>query len=66
MIDKELTKMAWDFSAVCTPDPFDRRTYQSPHAITPFVELFSSTKPTGSRRRPWSSCATTTTAAGSA
>jgi DNA transposition AAA+ family ATPase len=39
MIDKELTKMAWDFSSVRTPDPFDRRTYESPHAITPFVEM---------------------------
>ena len=31
--------MAWDFSAVRTPAPFDRRTYETPHAITPFVEL---------------------------
>lgn len=39
MIDKELTQMAWDFVTVRTPDPLDRRTYSSPHAIPPFVEL---------------------------
>jgi AAA domain len=39
MIDKELTTMAWEFSKIRTPDPFDRRTYESPHAITPFAEL---------------------------
>jgi DNA transposition AAA+ family ATPase len=39
MIDKELTKMAWAFSTIRAPDPFDRRTYESPHAITPFAEL---------------------------
>ncbi len=39
MIDKELTTMAWDFCVIRTPDPFDRRTHESPHAITPFVEL---------------------------
>jgi hypothetical protein len=39
MIDKELTTMAWDFTVIRTPDPFDRRTHESPHAISPFVEL---------------------------
>ncbi len=39
MIDKELTRMAWDFVTIRTPDPHDRRTYNSPHAISPFVEL---------------------------
>jgi DNA transposition AAA+ family ATPase len=31
--------MAWDFTVIRTPDPFDRRTHESPHAITPFAEL---------------------------
>ncbi|MGI8448654.1 MAG: hypothetical protein ACR2MP_16050, partial [Streptosporangiaceae bacterium] len=39
MIDKELTQMAGDFVAIRTPDPFDRRTYSSPHVIPSFVEL---------------------------
>jgi DNA transposition AAA+ family ATPase len=39
MIDKELTQMAWDFVTIRTPDLMDWRTYSSPHAIPPFVEL---------------------------
>jgi DNA transposition AAA+ family ATPase len=39
MIDKEVTQMAWDFVTIRTPDPFDRRTYSSPHVIPAFVEL---------------------------
>ena len=65
-IDKELTQLGWDLTTIRTPDPFDRRTYASTHALPPFVELLIVTRPTGSRPRPWSSSATTTTAAASA
>jgi AAA domain len=39
MIDKELTRLSWDFVTIRTPDPLDRRTYASTHALPPFVEL---------------------------
>ena len=39
MIDKELTQLAAAFATIRTPDPFDRRTYASTHALPPFVEL---------------------------
>ncbi len=39
MIDKELTQLASAFAIIRTPDPFDRRTYASTHALPPFVEL---------------------------
>ncbi len=39
MIDKELTQLASAFTTIRTPDPFDRRTYASTHALPPFVEL---------------------------
>jgi DNA transposition AAA+ family ATPase len=39
MIDKELTQLASAFVTIRTPDPFDRRTYASTHALPPFVEL---------------------------
>ena len=39
MIDKELTQLGWDLTTIRTPDPFDRRTYASTHALPPFVEL---------------------------
>jgi DNA transposition AAA+ family ATPase len=38
-IDKELTQPGWDLTTIRTPDPFDRRTYASTHALPPFVEL---------------------------
>jgi len=39
MIDKELTQLGWDLTTIRTPDPFDRRTYASTHALPSFVEL---------------------------
>jgi DNA transposition AAA+ family ATPase len=39
MIDKELTQLGWDLTTIRTPDPCDRRTYASTHALPPFVEL---------------------------
>lgn len=66
MIDKELTTMAWDFCVIRTPDPFDRAPTRARTPSRRSSNCSSSTKPTGSRHRPWSSCATTTTAAGSA
>jgi DNA transposition AAA+ family ATPase len=39
MIDKELTQLASAFITIRTPDPFDRRTYASTHALPAFVEL---------------------------
>jgi hypothetical protein len=39
MIDKELTQLASAFAIIRTPDPFDRRTHASTHALPPFVEL---------------------------
>jgi DNA transposition AAA+ family ATPase len=39
MIDKELTQLGWDFVTIRTPDPHDRRSHASAHALPPFVEL---------------------------
>ncbi|MGC5010135.1 AAA family ATPase [Streptosporangium sp. DT93] len=39
LIDKELTSMSTTFGTLRAPDPYDRRTFTSPHALTPFAEL---------------------------
>jgi DNA transposition AAA+ family ATPase len=39
MIDTELARLAWDFSAIRAPDLFDRRTYAAARALPAFVEL---------------------------
>jgi hypothetical protein len=66
MIDKELTQLGWNLATIRTPDPFDRRTYASTHALPPFVELVIIDEADRLKTTAWSSSATTTTAAASA
>ena len=56
MIDKELTRLGWDFVTIRTPDPLDRRAYASAHALPLFVELVIIDEADRLKNSTWQPC----------